>query len=347
MKVAVIGSGAMGGAHARLLAGLPDVTELLVVDAIGERATEVAAAVGGRAVDHRTALEAADAVVIATPAELHAVAVEEAIARGIPALCEKPLTADLRTTTELVRRIEEAGAHVELGFQRRHDAAYLAAHRQIVDGSAGRVHLLRLTAHDPRTTPRLPNVWPADDAAPLFLHSWIHDFDFVRWLTGQEVVEVTADGSRHDEPRPDDPGDIETAVIVMRLSAGTLAILEATWLHPAGYDSRVELVADSGHLSMGLSSRSPVEHLDWPRNAAKGSGPAAAGWRAYIERFEAAYRAELIAFLAAARAERPPAATARDGLEAHRIAVAATRAFVERRGVALAEIPGTLEREVA
>ena len=338
MRVAVIGSGSMGGKHAQLLAGLPAVDEVLVVDAVATRAAEVARDVGGRSLSHQEALDAADAVVIATPPELHAATVDAAVARGLPALCEKPLTEDIGSTAELVQRVEAAGAHVEIGFQRRHDPAYQAGRARIADRSAGRLHLLRLTAFDPRVTPRPVSEWTPSETAPMFLHSSIHDFDLVRWMSGQEVVEVTADGSRRDEGRPHDPRGIETAVVTMRCSDGTLAVLEATWLHPGGYDSRVELVADAGHLTMGLSPRTPATHLEW--NA--GDDP----WSGYLDRFEAAYRNELIAFLAAARGERTPASRARDGLEAHRIAIAATRAFVERRPVLLDEVHSQ-SREVA
>ena len=340
MRVAVIGAGSMGGKHAQLLSGLPDVDEVLVVDADSERAEQVASDVGGRAMEHDGALDAADAVVIATPAHLHAMTVDAAIARRLPALCEKPLTDDAVASAELVRRVEDADAHVQVGFHRRHDPAYAEAHRRVADGSAGKLHLLRLTAFDPRVTPRPASEWTPSDTAPVFLHSSIHDFDFVRWMSGQEVIEVSTDGSRRDEARPDDPRGIETAVVTMRCSAGTLAVLEATWLHPAGYDSRVELVADRAALTMGLSPRTPATHLDWEGGAGDD------GWIGYLDRFEAAYRNELVAFLAAARGEQPPASTARDGLEAHRIAIAATRAYVERRPVALDEVR-LAEREVA
>jgi myo-inositol 2-dehydrogenase/D-chiro-inositol 1-dehydrogenase len=330
----------MGGKHAQLLAGMPDVDEVLVVDAVSERAAQVARDVGGRAMEHDAALDAADAVVIATPAHLHAMTVDAAIARRLPALCEKPLTDDANASAGLVRRVENAGAHVQVGFHRRHDPAYAEARRRVADGSAGRLHLLRLTAFDPRVTPRAPSEWTPSETAPLFLHSSIHDFDFVRWVSGQEVMEVSADGSRRDEARPDDPRGVETAVVTMRCSTGTLAVLEATWLHPGGYDSRVELVADRAALTMGLSPRTPARHLDW--EGAAGDD----GWIGYLDRFEAAYRNELVAFLAAARGEQPPASTARDGLEAHRIAIAATRAYVDRRTVALDEVR-LAEREVA
>ena len=202
----------------------------------------------------------------------------------------------------------------------------------MADGAAGRIHLLRLTAFDPRLAVRPSSELTPHDAAPLFLHSSVHDFDFVRWMSGSEVLEVTADGTHRDGERPPDARGIESAVVSMRLASGALAVLEATWLHPTGYDSRVEVLADHAHLTMGLSPRTPAEHLDWP------SGGVARPWSGYLERYEAAYRAELEAFLAAARGERPPSSTARDGLEALRIAIAATRSYAEHRPVPLDEV---------
>lgn len=337
MRVAVIGAGSMGGMHASLLGAMDEVDELLVVDPDTRRAATVAAAAGGRAVSMEQALDLADAMVVATPAAIHAEAVEMAIAHGLPVLCEKPLTDALPSSVELTARVEGTGAHVEMGFQRRHDLGFAAARQVVADGTAGRIHLLRMTAFDPRGPERAISHWPKGDAAPVFLHSSVHDFDFLRWLTGEEVVEVSADGSGRGDSRPSDPRGIETAVVSMRLSGGGMAVLEASWLHPSGYDTRAELLADRAHLTMGLSVRSPARHLDWvqPDDA---EGPPA--WSGYLERFEPAYRAELTAFLAACRGERPPSSTARDGLEAMRIAVAATRAYCERRAVSLDEVPG-------
>ena len=340
MKVAVIGAGSMGGMHAQLLGGIRGVEEVLVVDTDAARAAAVARNAGGRPVTNDEAFEQADAVVIATPAGLHAAAVEAAVARGVPALCEKPLTDDLASSEVLVRLVEDAGAHVEMGFQRRHEASFADARRQVVDGTTGQIHLLRLTAFDPRVTPRAATEWSPNEAAPLFLHSSVHDFDFARWMSGQEVLEVTADGSRRDDPRPEDPRGVETAIVTLRMSGGTLAVLVATWLHPAGYDSRVELIAEHRHLSMGLSPRTPGRQLDWP-------GAAADPWAGYLERYEAAYRNELVAFLAAARGEQPPASTVGDAHEALRVAVAATMSYRERRRVDMSEIRGRTTIEVA
>lgn len=339
MRVAVVGCGTMGRMHALLLSRMDGVSEILVCEADAARAAGVAGEVGGRVVAHDAALDAADAVVIATPAHLHGVTVEAAVARGLPALCEKPLTEELASSAALVELVERSGAHVQMGFQRRHDPGFAEARRRIADGTAGQVHLLRLAAFDPRGDTHAAEWWPDGDAAPLFLHSSVHDFDFVRWMTGAEVVELTADGTRHDDSRPADARGIETAVVTMRMSDGSLAVLEATWLHPGGYDIRAEVIAEREHLSMGLSTRTPATHLDWPLSPDE-------AWTHYLERFEAAYRSELVAFLAAARGERPPASSARDGLEALRIAVAATRSYRERRTVAISEIAAPVGQAV-
>ena len=336
MRVAVVGAGSMGGRHAELLSAMGSVDGLYIVDADASRAADVAHRTGGQAVTFDEAVAAADALIIATPPELHRGEVERALDAGRHVLCEKPLTESLESTIALTRRVEETGAHLELGFQRRHDPGFGAA-REAAGG--GRLHVVRLTAHDPLVPPQPSLSGPPPEVAPIFRDSSIHDFDMVRWLSGQEVTEVSVEAGRRDGSRPADPREIESAVVSMRLSGGTLAVLEASWLHPTGYDTRVELVSETAAVSGGLSLRTPVRHLEWTSPAKP--------WSGYLERFDAAYRAELEAFLACCRGIRPPVSTARDGLEAMRVAVAATRAHAEGRRVGLAEIAGLAKVSVA
>jgi myo-inositol 2-dehydrogenase/D-chiro-inositol 1-dehydrogenase len=331
MRVAVVGAGSMGAFHAELLAAMPEV-ELMVVDVDAARASMVAQRTGGSAIGLEKAMDRADALVVATPPEYHAAAVEVALERGIDVLCEKPLTEDLASSIALAARAAASGTHLEVGFQRRHDPGYVTL-RAAVAGQ--RIHLVRLTASDPRFEPPGLDAWPPSEVAPIFRDSSIHDFDFTRWVTGQEVETVHVEASRRDAARPDDPRGIETATVTMRLSGGALAVLEASWLHPAGYDNRVEILADRVAATAGLSPRTPAMHLEWP--AASGH---AAPWSGYLERFSDAYAAELAAFLAAVRGESQPTSGARDGVEAMRVAVAATRSHLERRTVSLDEIPG-------
>lgn len=340
MRVAVLGTGTMGRLHAELLAGKPGVSELLVADVDAARARAAAQAAGARPVDPGAVVEQADAIVIATPPEAHGAALQAAVEAGIPALCEKPLSATLADTIRLVELVEARGATVQVGFQRRFDAGFAGARRLRLDGALGRIHLLRLAAHDPVQAPREGVDPPGLDAAPLFLGSSVHDYDVARWLTGQEVVEVHAEAAGRDEPSPAALSRIETAVVTLRLSAGALAVVDSTLLNPAGYDIRGEIVGSLDSAAIGLGPRTPMRRLDPPWR------PGAA-WGHYLERFRDAYDAELGTFLAVARGERASPCTARDGLEAARIAVAATWSYLERRRVRLEEVPGRLAVEAA
>ena len=328
MRVAVIGAGSMGAFHAQVLGAMSEV-ELLVVDVDAARAGMVADRAGGSAIGLEKAMERAEAIVVATPPEYHAAAVEVAIGRGIHVLCEKPLTDALASSIALAERARAAGAHLELGFQRRHDPGFLA----LRDAVAGQpIHLVRLTAFDPRFDPPGLDHWAQAESAPLFRDSSIHDFDFVRWITGQEVVSVTAEGSRRDEARPEDPRGIETAVVTMRCSRRDAR------------DPRGELAPSPrvrhqgrGPRRRARRHRGPlVAHTDPAsrrRGAVRRAAAGPATWNAlrWLRGRDARFRGGV-------PRRGAPTSSADDGVAAMRIAVAATRSYRERRQVALDEI---------
>jgi myo-inositol 2-dehydrogenase/D-chiro-inositol 1-dehydrogenase len=330
MRVALLGAGRIGVLHGRLLASLAEVSELIVADVDTARAAAVAADIGGRAFESvDEAIAAADALVIASSTDTHADLVRGGLARGIPMFCEKPLAADLPGSIALAREIEAAGGVVQLGFQRRWDPGYLEAKRVITSGELGTVYLARLSGHDPEP--------PAEEyiarSGGLFRDFSVHDFDIIRWLLGTEVEEVYADGSVRGFPVFAKHGDVDTAVLTLRMVDGVLVAMTASRHDPRGYDVRAELFGSKDSISVGLDARTPIRSVE-PGVPA----PAQPGWRWFIERFEGAYRAELVGFIDVARGVRPSPATARDGVESLRIAEAATRSMREHRPVRLDEI---------
>ena len=333
MRIAVLGVGRMGQLHARIAAELPGVDEVLVQDADPARARSLAEAIGGRAIDGaQTAVEDADAVVIAASTPAHVALVTAAVEAGRPILVEKPLAFDLDETIGLVRLVESRGAVLQLGFQRRFDPAYLEAKRLADSGALGDIYLVRLVAHD--HTPPPDAYIPASGG--LFRDSSIHDFDALRWITGQEVVEVYATGAVRHFPIFARHGDIDTGAVLLTLADGTIGTLGQTRHNPRGYDIRMEVMGSSDAVAVGVDGRTPLRSLEpgIPE-------PQEAGWDSFLDRFETAYRNELVAFLGVVRGEAQPACTARDGLEAMRIAYAATRSRAEHRPVRLDEVPGT------
>jgi len=330
MRMALIGAGRIGRLHARLLCATPGIDELIVADAVPERAFEVAREAGAEAADSITAaIGAADAVVIAAATDAHADLIRAAIAAGRPTFCEKPLAKDLRDTIALAAEIEASGVPFQLGFQRRFDSAYLEARRLIETGELGTVYVVRLTGHDP--APPHESYIPASGG--LFRDFSIHDFDVLRWLTGSEVEEVYADGGVIGFPVFAKYGDVDTAVATLRLASGALAILSVTRHDPLGYDVRTEIFGSNDSISVGLGPRTPLRSVE--PGVAPPAGPA---WANFLVRFEDAYAAEFAAFAAVARGEQASPCTARDGLEALRVAEAATTALKEHRIVAVSEI---------
>jgi len=329
MRIAQLGAGRIGAMHAEILAGLVEPGTLVVADIEPERARSVAAAVGAESAALEEAIASADALVIAASSSAHPELIRAGIGRGIPVFCEKPLATGLDETRRLVDEIEASGIRFQLGFQRRFDAAYTEARRLVEDGSLGTVYVVRLAGHDPE---------PAHEAyirtsGGIFNDFSVHDFDVARWLTGQEFEEVYADGGVLGFPVFATYDDVDTAVATFRLSGGTRAILSTTRHDPLGYDIRTELFGSGDSVSVGLGPRTPMRSLE-PGVAAP-EGPA---WSMFMDRFHDAYEAELRAFLRVARGDEESACTARDGLEAVRVAVAATRSMREHRPVRISEV---------
>jgi myo-inositol 2-dehydrogenase/D-chiro-inositol 1-dehydrogenase len=330
MKIALLGAGRIGQLHGQLVAAQDGVDEVIVNDIDAARATAVAAAVGGRvAPTPEAAIADSDAVLIAASTHVHATLAGLAIDAGKPVFCEKPLAFSLPETVALVEKAEQNAAVVQVGFQRRFDPAYIEAKRLLDSGELGTLYMVRLIAHD--HTP------PPDDYIPvsggLFRDSSIHDFDAIRWLTGQEVVEVYAVGAVRNFPVFAKHDDVDTGAVILTLADGTIGSHAQTRHNPHGYDVRMEVVGSKDVVCVGLDRRTPLRSLETDAPVL-----ASPPWDSFLDRFEEAYRAELLAFLRVVRGEIPSPCTAFDALQAMRISVAATISRKEHRAVRLDEV---------
>jgi len=336
MRVAQVGVGRIGQLHAQVLAAHPLVDSLILADADAARASEVAATIRATAAAVDEAIDAADALVIAAATNAHADLIRRGIARRVPIFCEKPLALDLEETARLVDEIEASGIAFQLGFQRRFDPAYQEARRLASSGEIGRLYQVRMVAtdHNPPPEAYIPT------SGGFFRDSSIHDFDAIRFVTGVEVDTIQVEGAALGFEMFARYDDVDTVVATMGLRDGTLVVLAGGRHNPRGYDIRMELVGSGDAVVMGLGPRTPIQPLD-PEPIAMANG-----WESFLDRFEPAYRAELAAFVDVAHGHATSGCTARDGLEAMRIAEAASRSLVEGRKVAIEEIKTSGEKEV-
>lgn len=331
LHVGVAGVGRIGAFHARTLSGLDGVASLTVADADPARAEQVAAELSVGAVETPEALVEAgvDALVIAAATPAHAPLLRLAARAGIPAFCEKPVALELATMDGVLAEVASAGILVQIGFQRRFDAGYRAAREAVAAGGVGRVLAVRAATHDPAP--------PAEEyiaaSGGIFRDLHIHDFDAVRFVTGQEVVEVYADGAVLEAEWFERHGDVDTAVAVLRLSGGALAILSGTRHDPLGYDVRLEVFGTGDSIAVGVDARSPYRSVE--PGVAQPAGP---GYGNFMERFEPAYRSELAAFVAAVRARSESPCTLAEARANLLVALAADRSRAERRPVTIEEV---------
>jgi myo-inositol 2-dehydrogenase / D-chiro-inositol 1-dehydrogenase len=193
MRLGLLGLGRIGAFHAETLTSLPTVDSLVVSDPVPALTEEVAGRLGAQVADTPEALLASrvDGVVIAAPTELHPELILLCVAAGIPAFCEKPVARDSAVAAKLGRRVADTGVQVQIGYPRRFDPAFAAVRAAVAGGELGWVHTVRSTTLDPAP--------PSQDyvaaSGGIFRDCSVHDFDAVRWVTGQEVTEAYAAGA--------------------------------------------------------------------------------------------------------------------------------------------------------
>jgi myo-inositol 2-dehydrogenase / D-chiro-inositol 1-dehydrogenase len=254
-------------------------------------------------------------IAAATPA--HAALLELAARAGVPAFCEKPVALDLATLDAVRAEVARAGILVQVGFQRRFDVGYAAARDAVATGAIGRILAMRTATHDPVSPP----AEYIAGSGGIFADLHIHDFDAVRFVSGEEITEVYADGAGLDAPWIGRLDDVDVAAAVLHLSGGGLVILSGTRRDPLGYDVRLEVFGTKDSVAAGLDDRTPLRGQ---------SGPA---YRDFWDRFEPAYRAELAAFVETVRTNGPSPCSLDEARAALAVAQAAEQSRRTRRPV--------------
>jgi myo-inositol 2-dehydrogenase / D-chiro-inositol 1-dehydrogenase len=328
--VGVVGLGRIGTHHVKTLFGLDGVS-VSVTDADPQRARRIADELGIRAVATPQAMleSGVDALVIATSTPSHAPLIELAAASAVAAFCEKPVALDLATLDRVREAVDGAGIVVQVGFQRRFDAGYETARAAVAAGAVGKILVMRAATHDP-----VPP--PAEYIAAsggIFCDLHIHDFDAIRFVSGEEVTEVYADGAGLDAPWVGELEDVDVAAAILHLSGGGLVIVSGTRRDPLGYDVRLEVFGTGDSIAVGQDARTPL------RSAEPGAaGPPAAAYRDFWDRFEPAYRKELATFVETVRTSAPSPCSLEEARAALAIALAAERSRAERRPVSIAQL---------
>jgi predicted dehydrogenase len=247
---------------------------------------------------------------------------------GKPTFCEKPLALSLEECRAMQEAIERHGTFFQMGFMRRFDPGYAAAKLQIDEGRIGRPVLFKSTSRDP-FPPSVEYANPASSGG-ILVDMGIHDFDLARWFMG-DVARVSATGGVLAWPEVAAVGDMDTAIATLTFADGRLGEVDLARTAVYGYDIATEILGTEGTIRIGYLRETPI--LVMTRNAvAHDTVPY------FMERFERAYTLQLQNFAQNVLGGREAPVTVEDGIEALRIALAATRACKEARAVEVSEI---------
>lgn len=330
--VGLVGAGWIGSFHAASLARrIPGTRLAAVADPAPGAAEGLAERLGCprafTAVADLLADDDVEAVVVAAPAPTHADLVEAAARAGRPVFCEKPMAVTLADADRAIAAAADAGVILQVGFNRRFDTGFAAAHAHVAAGGIGTPQLLRSLTRDPGI-PDPSRVPPST----IFLETLIHDFDALRYLNpGARVVDVYAVADALAYPEFKDRGLQDTAVVVVRFDNGAIATAEANFNAVYGYDIRGEAFGSGGMVTAGDIRRTTM--------ASYGpDGVLTQGWRRNIDLFHDAYVAELAHFAECVRSGSAPQVTGDDARAALAIALAAMRSVDAVAPVRLDEV---------
>jgi myo-inositol 2-dehydrogenase/D-chiro-inositol 1-dehydrogenase len=243
LRLLVIGAGRMGRVHLAAIERSASVRAVAVVepfDAAREALTGSGLALHA-SLDDAVAAGGFDAALIAAPSPLHPGLVAALMDAGVPTLCEKPLGLHSSDTAQAAERAAAAGVPLQIGYWRRHVPELQALRAEIDAGALGDIALIQAWQWDgepPAAAFRLTSGGPLLDMG-------VHEFDMVRWLTGQDIELQAVVDSEVNSVEPVE-GDPESVLAAGRLSGGGVAVVSLGRRFDHGDCCWVEVIGTRG-----------------------------------------------------------------------------------------------------
>ncbi|MGE0462721.1 MAG: Gfo/Idh/MocA family protein [Vicinamibacterales bacterium] len=309
LRAAVVGVGHLGRHHARVLATLPGVSLVGVVDTDANRAAEIARVHGTEAIGRVEDLVGrVDAVSVAVPTEAHAAVAIPLMAAGVHVLVEKPMTRALNEADQLLDAARRAGVVLAVGHIEHFNPAVEAARPHLREPRFIEVH--RLGTFPERSL----------DIDVVF-DLMIHDIGLVLDLVRSEVVGIEAVGVPVLTPR------VDIANARLKFANGCIANLTASRISREQV-RKIRFFQRSTYLSIDYKAQ---EVEVWRLVPQPGAMPRIDGGKLDVKKDEP-LRRELADFVTAVRERRPPGVTGEQG----RAALVLANEIVSRMGEAQA-----------
>lgn len=334
VKVGIIGAGRIGKVHTESICNLVKNAEIKTIadPFMNEETAAWAKRMGvvNTTKDYKEILAdpEIDAVLICSSTNTHSPISVEAIKAGKHVFCEKPIDHDVVKIKEVISALEGSDLKYQVGFNRRFDHNFEAVRNAVAAGKIGDPHIIKVTSRDPEP----PNPEYVKVSGGMFLDMTIHDFDMVRYLAGCDAEEVYVQSAVLVDPGIGEAGDVDTAVITLKMENGAIAVIDNSRKAAYGYDQRAEVFGSKGMVATVNDSESTA--VISTMNGVTGEKPL----YFFLERYMASFAKEMNCFINAIEDNTDTPLGVVDGLKPVLMGLAAKKSVEEHRPVKISEM---------
>ncbi len=334
VKVGIIGAGRIGKVHITSISTrIKEATIRAVADPyLDEETAKWAKDMGVEYTtkDYKEVLEdkGIDAVIICSSTDTHTSISLEAIGAGKHVFCEKPIDHDIEKIQEVIKALENTNLKYQVGFNRRFDHNFEAVKEAVVKGKIGKPEIIKITSRDPEP----PSIDYIKVSGGMYLDMTIHDFDMARFLTGCDAKEIYVQSANRVDPLIGKAGDVDTAVLTLKMEDDTLVVIDNCRRSAYGYDQRVEVFGSEGMVSISNDTDSSAV-------ISNAQGVSAEKPQFFfLERYMESYEKEIRSFIHSIATNEDTPVNVVDGLKPVVMALAAKKSQEEHRPVDISEI---------
>lgn len=335
LKIGIIGAGRIGKVHLESISyHVKNATVTAMADPFMNEETEKlirSYGVSKVTKDYKDILndKDIDAVLVCSSTDTHAAISIEAINAGKHVFCEKPVDHSIEKIQAVADALKEhPDIKFQVGFNRRFDHNFAAIRKAYDDGKIGEAHILKITSRDPEP----PNPAYIKVSGGIFLDMTIHDFDMACFLTDSDVEELYVNSAVLVDLAIGEQGDVDTAIITMKMANGALAVIDNSRKAAYGYDQRAELFGSKGMVatSNDTVSSAVISNAD----GVTGEKPLFF----FLERYMGSFSEEMRQFTEAVINDTEVPVGIHAGLQSVKIGLAARKSVEEHRPVKISEI---------
>ena len=269
-----------------------------------------------------------DAVLICSSTNTPSPISVEAIKAGKHVFCEKPIDHDVEKIKEVIDALKDSKVKYQVGFNRRFDHNFEAVRNAVAAGKIGDPHIIKVTSRDPEP----PSAEYAAVSGGMFLDMTIHDFDMVRYLAGCDAEEIYVQSAVLVDPAIGEAGDVDTAVITIKMENGAIAVIDNSRKAAYGYDQRAEVFGSKGMVATANDTES---------SAVLSTADGVTGEKPlyfFLERYMQSFAKEVNCFIEAIEKDTDTPLGVLDGLKPVLMGIAAKKSVKEHRPVRISEI---------